>query len=148
MTRPIVSGIIAEVLAALSLNSVVDKVVDMIGKIKNGDEDVTDDMIVFGYTTVGELRAEPEFWQNVFVINNLVAAYLESVTMQVANPLFAAIPGITQADVAAVVQASDPLQIEAVPVVMEKAEALYNIPQVRRFADVVGTGTWERKFVF
>lgn len=148
MTRPIVSGIIAEVLAALSLNSVVDKVVDMIGKIKNGDEDVTDDMIVFGYTTVGELREEPEFWQNVFVINNLVAAYLESVTMTIANPLLAAIPGITQADVAAVVQASDPLQIEAVPVVMEKAEALYNIPQVRRFADVVGGNAWERKFVF
>lgn len=148
MTRPIVAGIIAEVLAVLALDTVVDKVVAMIGKIKDGAEDITDDMIVFGFTTVGELRAEPEFWENVFVVNNLVAAYLEAETMRVANPLFAAIPGLTQADVAAVIQASDPLQIEAVPLVMEQAIKQFQKPQVRRFADVVGGNAWERKFVF
>lgn len=148
MTRPIVAGIIAEVMAVLSLEVVVDKVVDMIGKIKNNDPSVEDDAIVFGYTVVGELREEPEFWQNVFVVNNLVAAYLEAETMRVANPLLAAIPGITQADVTAVVQASDELQIMAVPLVIEKANDLFNPPQIRRFADVVGGNAWERKFVF
>lgn len=148
MTRPIVSGIIAEVLAVLALQSVVDAAVDMIGKIKNGDEEITDDMIVFGYTVVGELREAPEFWQNVFVINNIVAAYLEAETMRIANPLLAAIPGITQADVTAVVQATDELQIMAVPLVIEKANDLFNPPQVRRFADVVGGNAWERRFVF
>jgi len=148
MTRPIVAGIIAEVLAVLSVEIVVDKVVDMIGKIKNNDPSVEDDAIVFGYTVVGELREEPEFWQNVFVVNNLVAAYLEAETMRVANPLLAAIPGITQADVTAVVQATDAMQLEAVPEVIERCEELYTKPQVRRFADVVGGNAWERKFVF
>jgi len=148
MTRPIVLGIIAEVLLALSLESVVKATVDMIGKIKNNDAEIEDDMIVFGYTTVRELRAEPGFWSNTFVTNNIVAAYLESVTMQIANPLLTTIPNITQADVTAVIQATDSLQIDAVPMVMEQAELLFNPPMVRRFADVVGTETWERKFVF
>lgn len=148
MTRPIVAGIIAEVMAVLSTSVVVDKVVDMIRKIKENDPSITNDMIVFGYTVVGELREEGEFWDNVFVVNNLVAAFLESETMRVANPLFASIPGLTQADVAAVIQASDMLQIEAVPLVMEKAQELFAPVQVRRFADVVGGNAWERKFVF
>ncbi len=148
MTRPIVAGIIAEVMVVLSLDTVVEKAVDMIRKIKENDPEITNDMIVFGYTTVEYLRDEPSFWDNVFVVNNIVAAYLESETMRVANPLFAAIPGLTQADVAAVIQASDMLQIEAVPLVMEKAQELFAPVQVRRFADVVGGNVWERKFVF
>ena len=124
MTRPIVAGIIAEVLAVLSLETVVEKAVDMIRKIKENDPEITDDMFVFGYTTVDDLRNEPSFWDNLFVVNNIVAAYLESETMRVANPLFAAIVGLTQ------------------------AQELFAPVQVRRFADVVGGGAWERKFVF
>ena len=148
MTRPIVAGIIAEVLAVLSLETVVEKAVDMIRKIKENDPEITDDMFVFGYTTVDDLRNEPSFWDNLFVVNNIVAAYLESETMRVANPLFAAIVGLTQADVAAVVQATDQLQLDAVPLVMEQAQELFAPVQVRRFADVVGGNAWERKFVF
>lgn len=148
MTRPIVTGIINEVLAAISIDVIIATVTDMIDKIKNSDPDIDDDMIVFGFTTVGELRDEPKFWENVFCVNNLVASYLESETMKVANPLLAVIPGITQEDVAAVIQASDPLQIEAVPVIMELCQEKYDIPQIIRFADAVGGSTWERKFVF
>jgi hypothetical protein len=148
MTRPIVAGIIAEVLSGLSVEIVVEKVVDMVGKIKNNDPSVDDDAIVFGYTVVGELREQPEFWQNVFVVNNLVAAFLEAETMRVANPLFAAIPGLSQDDVRAVVQATDEMQLEAVPEVIERCNELYNKPQIRRFADVTGGNAWERKFVF
>lgn len=148
MIRPIVAGIIAEVLSNLSVEIVVEKVVDVIGKIKNNDPSVDDDAIVFGYTVVADLREEPDFWQNVFVVNNLVAAFLEAETMRVANPLFAAIPGLSQDDVRAVVQATDEMQLEAVPEVIERAEELYTQPQIRRFADVVGGNAWERKFVF
>ena len=148
MTRPIVAGIIAEVLAVLSLEDVTAKSVDMIQKIADVDSDVTDDMIVFGLTTVGDIRSEPDFWDNILLVNNVVAAYLESVTMRVANPLLSAIPGITQADVRAVIEATDELQIAAVPVVVERVQELFAKPVVQRFADIATGGAWEHKFVF
>ena len=146
MTRPITAGICAEVLAALPPLKVVKKVTKKIDRIIN-DKELSDDTIVFMTFTVGNLREVPDFWKSPFLVNNLVAAYIEKVTIDVANPLFAAIPGLTDEDKNDVVACTDQLQIDVTNEVLNICAQKYAKPEIVKVAVQFGHSP-DSKYLF
>lgn len=146
MTRPITAGICAEVLAALPPLKVVKKVMKKIDRIIN-DKELSDDTVAFMTFTVGGLRAVPDFWKSPFLVNNLVAAYLEKVTIKVANPLFEAIPGLTDQDKDDVVACTDQLQIDVANEVLNICAQKYAKPEIVKVAVQFGHSP-DSKYLF
>ena len=135
MTRPIIRGIIGEVLAACSLGRIVNESVALAMAIKNGDPDLEGESICMMFD-VSDYQATPKFWEDHTMMNNLVASVLERITMEVANPVLESIDGATHEDLAAICGCTDLLQIQAVPMVMERCSTMWTRLTIRRSADV------------
>lgn len=133
MNKSIIAALIAEVLLALPLEKVVKKTVKMAGKIHKGKVDPN--VKVCAMYTVADLQEAGEFWNDLVMVNNLVASYLEAVTMEIANPVLRSMKGVTHEDINAIVSASDDLQVQAVPLVIARCQEKYGRLEIVRQAD-------------
>lgn len=111
MTRPIIQGIITELLSALPTETVADKVLALADKVMGKDAG--------------------EYWENPMIVHNLVATVLEDETMRLANPLLSVLDGATVADRDEIVQCTDQLQYAVVDVVTKRLRDAHN-PVIRR----------------
>lgn len=136
MTRPIIRGIIGEVLAVCALGRIVNEAVDLATKIKAKDESLVGKQMcsVFSYD---DLMAEPKFWEDKAMMNNLVASILERLTMEVANPILESIDGTTHEDIAEICSCTDLVQIQAVPRVMDICATKWTRLTIRPVAEQV-----------
>jgi hypothetical protein len=133
LNKSIIAALIAEVVAALPLEKVVKKVAKMAGKIHKGK--VNPDAKVCAMYTVSDFQEAGEFWNDFVMVNNLVASYLEEVTMEIANPVLRSMSGVTHADINEIVTATDDLQIQAVPLVIARCQEKYGRLEIVRQAD-------------
>jgi hypothetical protein len=133
MTKPLIAAVIAEVLAALPLEKVVKKVTKMAGKIHTGK--IPDDITVCAMYRAADFREAGEFWNDLVMVNNLVASYLEEVTMEIANPVLRSMKGVTHSDLNEIVTATDELQVQAVPLVIARCQEKYGRLEIVRQAD-------------
>jgi hypothetical protein len=133
LNKSIIAALIAEVVAALPLEKVVKKVTKMAGKIHEGK--IPGDAAICAMYTVSDLQEAGEFWNDFVMVNNLVASYLENVTMEIANPVLRSMKGVTHADINEIVTATDDLQVQAVPLVIARCQEKYGRLEIVRQAD-------------
>jgi hypothetical protein len=121
MTRPIVLGLVSEVLAACNENRIFAIAATAAAEILSDEDDseLANDMPLFMGCTVGTLRDAGRFWENEMLVHTLVASLLESETQRVANPLIRAIDGFTAEDRQLIIRATDDIQIRVVARLVE-----------------------------
>jgi len=144
MTRPIVLGLISEVLAACNENRIFLIAVDAAVDIFEDDEDseLDSDMPLFMGCTVGTLRDAGRFWESEMLVHTLVASILESETQRVANPLIRAIDGFTAEDRQLIIRATDDIQIRVVARLVEHLKRVYPTAHTVNRADGGEEGNW------
>lgn len=135
MTRPIIRGIIGEVLAVCALGRIVNESVDLATKIKGKDASLNGKAMCMMFD-FDELMETPKFWEDKVMMNNLVASVLERLTMEVANPILESIDGVTPEDIQEICACTNLVQIQAVPRVMEICAGYWTRLTIRPVGEV------------
>jgi hypothetical protein len=125
MTRPIVLGLISEVLAACNEQRILRICTDIAVACHTGDDgdlDLHMDQPLFMSITIGDLANTPRFWENQMFVCALVASILESETQRVANPVLRAIEA-TAEERDLIIRCTDDVQVS----IMNKLVQVMNV---------------------